>query len=454
MEDMSTHRNLKTEPIKMKDKTVGISHKQAATWLSVLFMGLGQFYNKQWGKGIMFFAVGCASVYYAVLNAITQIYGLITLGTTPSQKVLVKGVTVFKKGDDSILILINGLIFIGVILILIVLYYINVRDARIDGKERDEGKPLSGFLASLKIVYDKHFPLLILLIPGILLLFWNVIPLLFNFLIAFTNYGVKRPPLEIVDWTLATFKTLVTDRKLFGGVVYVAGWTVFFAFCATASCFLGGTFLAIFIEMKGIRFKTFWRMMIIIPFAIPSLVKLLVMANIFNSQFGPVNMMLNSFGMKSIPWLIDGTWARITVLLVNMWGGFATSMILVTGILATINKDLYEAAEVDGAGIIYKFSKITLPILLVATTPYLILSIASDLNNFNAIYLLTGGGPTNYKYDVGYTDIMSTYLYKIANGTGKYSLGAIISIIMFFLVAGFSLYNFRRSNAYRQEDNN
>ncbi|MOA24188.1 Maltose transport system permease protein MalF [compost metagenome] len=177
------------------------------------------------------------------------------------------------------------------------------------------------------------------------------------------------------------------------------------------------------------------------------------MRNMFNGQFGPINQYLRYFGLEAIPWLTDATWARVTVILVNMWVGIPVSMLLIMGVLTTIPKDMYEAAEVDGATGYQKFKIVTLPMILFTTAPTLITSFAGNINNFNVIFLLTNGDPVNGKYqNAGSTDLLVTWLYKLTLQSNRYNMASAIGIIIFLIIASFSIYNYRRTKSFKEED--
>lgn len=148
--------------------------------------------------------------------------------------------------------------------------------------------------------------------------------------------------------------------------------------------------VALLVSQKGIRFKGMWRVILIVPYAVPQLISLLLMRNLFNGQFGPINQYMGYFGLDGLPWLTDPFWAKVTVIIVNMWVGIPVSMLLIMGVLTTIPRDMYEAAEVDGASGYQKFRIVTLPMVLFSTAPTLITQFAGNINNFNAIFLLTG----------------------------------------------------------------
>ncbi|GBF74816.1 putative sugar ABC transporter permease [Paenibacillus sp. 598K] len=175
------------------------------------------------------------------------------------------------------------------------------------------------------------------------------------------------------------------------------------------------------------------------------------MLMLLNGQFGPINQFLAQFGLGGLPWLIDPMWAKVTVIVVNMWVGMPQSFLLVSGMLTTISPELYEAATVEGASRFQRFRVITLPLILFATAPILILQFVGNFNNFNVIYLLTEGGPVNGAYQfAGHTDLLITWLYKLTLNNNVYNMASAIGIFIF--IAGLSLWNYRRTASFKDEE--
>lgn len=430
-------------------------HRVRAAWMSALFMGLGQMYNRQIGKGLAFFFIGAMGIYASVSRFGSAIRGLVTLGDSPRGLRQIDGVYQAVEGDHSIFLMVEGLIGLLAVLIFLLFYYLNIRDAWQTGRLRDSGGKPERFSETLSQLSERHFPYLILLLPSVAILFLTVLPLLFSVLIAFTNYAAPNlPPAQLVDWTgLDTFKQLLTLRTWSRTFFGVLAWTAVWAVLATATTYLGGIIVAVLIEQKDVRFKKFWRTMLIIPFAIPNLVSLLVFRNLFNGEFGPINQYLAYFGLQGIPWLTDPFWAKVTVLLVNMWLGIPVTMILVSGVLTTIPRELYEAAEADGAKPFQTFRLITLPMVFFSTAPVLIMQFAANINNFNVIFLLTDGNPVNPNYQyAGSTDLLVTWLYKLTLNNRQYNVSSAIGILIFVIIASLSIYNYRKTRSFREED--
>ncbi|MEK5161907.1 sugar ABC transporter permease [Paenibacillus sp. FSL R5-0527] len=427
-------------------------HKRNASVLSIVCMGLGQLYNRQYIKGLLFLAVEALGLAYLIKNLGTAIWGIITLGEVP--RMLVKGKWV--DGDHSIFIMIQSLITLLFLAVFIIVYILNVKDARNIGQERERGKKPNNFNQSVRYVLDYKFAVAFLSIPAAGILFFTVMPIIFMVMLAFTNYSAPKhiPPAMLVDWVgFGTFKELVVLKTWSHTFYGVLTWTIIWAVLSTITTYFGGLLVALLINQKGIRFKGLWRTILILPYAVPQLISLLVMKNMFNGQFGPINQYLGYFGLGGLPWLTDPFWAKVTVIVVNMWVGIPVSMLLILGVLTTIPKDLYEAAEVDGATGFQKFKIVTLPMILFTTAPTLIAQFAGNINNFNAIFLLTGGDPVkgDYQY-AGATDLLVTWLYKLTLNQNKYNMASAIGIIIFVIIASFSIYNYRRTKSFKEED--
>ncbi|WP_028612484.1 carbohydrate ABC transporter permease [Paenibacillus harenae] len=431
-------------------------HRSTAAILSVLFMGLGQLYNRQFMKGLILIAVEAAALVYFIPNLGKALWGVVTLGEKTQGLEKVGRIMVRVDGDHSVNLLISGLITLLVLAVFIIIYVMNIRDAYRNGKLRDQGVAAPDFQKTWAHVTDKNFPHLMLAIPALGVLFLTIMPIIFMIMLAFTNYASPNhiPPKSLVDWvgfeTFANLLTLKTWSRTFFGVF---SWTIIWAVIATVTTYFGGMLVALLIESKGVRFKKLWRTLFIIPYAIPQLISLLVMRNLFNGQFGPVNQYLGYFGLGKLPWLTDPFWAKVTVILVNMWVGIPVSMVLILGVLTAIPKDLYEAADVDGATGFQKFKIITVPFILFSTAPILIMQFAGNINNFNVIFLLTNGDPVKGDYQfAGSTDLLVTWLYKLTLNNSQFNMASAIGIVIFLIVASFSIWNYRRSRSFKEED--
>jgi arabinogalactan oligomer/maltooligosaccharide transport system permease protein len=224
-------------------------------------------------------------------------------------------------------------------------------------------------------------------------------------------------------------------------------WTFVFATSVVFLSFALGLLLAVALNKPGLRFQRTYRVLLVIPYAVPAFLSLLVWQGLLNDDFGVVNRIFHT----DIPWLFDPWWARVSVIFVSVWLTVPYFFLVSLGALQSIPRELLEAARVDGGGAWQVFRKVTLPLLLVAVAPLMIASFAFNFNNFNNIYLLTQGGPAMGDSPIaGATDILISYTYKIAFTAGKgqdYGLATAIGILIFFVVATISAVSFSRTKA-------
>lgn len=460
--------------------------------LSAFIWGLGQIKNKQWVKGLvfLFFQLLLLSIelfsgkYFAYLMGnldkfdirdtgvfVKGIWGVVTLGTRAD----VYSDIYFIAGDRSNRLLINGLIASLIFVIFIGIYIYNIRDAHKAAIEYERTGKVKNARENLKELWENSFEYIVLLPAFILMLFFSIMPIIFGLMVAFTNYGGKH--LLLFDWVgFDNFARLANFGQQGSGWGYtfiqVSLWTIIFAVFATGTSFFGGLIQAIVINNDRVIARKVWRTIIILPWAIPQLVLLLVFNNFFNSQFGLLNNYLREWGLMSffqdigltnatgmIGWFDDQSkpWlARTTVILVNMILGTPYFMALMTGVMTSIDKEMYEAADMDGATSSQKFWRITLPIVLYMTAPLLIMAFAFNLNNFGIIYFMTGGGPGNIHFagNAGSTDILISWIYKLTTDVANpmYNMASVFSILIFIVIGSFSAYNFTKTKAFKEED--
>ena len=264
-----------------------------------------------------------------------------------------------------------------------------------------------------------------------------------NFVAESNSEEVLMPGWRAPVW-FENYANLVTDPQVRGPLVSVFIWTISFAFITVLTQFAFGLLLALALDKK-LRGRRIYRTVLILPYAVPSIMSILIWAGMFNTEFGAINALLGT----DIAWFRDGNFAKFAVLLVNLWLGFPYFYLVSSGALQAIPTELGEAASIDGARPFQVFRMITLPLLLKILTPLLIASFAFNFNNFNLIYLLTGGGPRNdLEGEVaGATDILISYTFRIAFGAETQNLGlaSAISVVIFILVAVISLYGIRKS---------
>ena len=432
----------------------------AVTKLSCIIFGLGNILNKQIARGLIFLAIEIAYICYMISFGISAIGNFITLGTREQGSVYndALGIYEYTAGDNSMLFLLYGVITIILTLAIIFLAYISMKSAYCTQLRKERGMQIPGFLDDLRSIREENLHVAMMTLPVIGILVFTIIPLVFMILIAFTSYDHEhQPPGNLFSWVgLENFRTMLTQGSKLAATFWpVLGWTLVWAVCATFSCYILGLLLALLINRKGTRFKGFWRFMFVLSVAVPQFVTLLSMRTIFNAN-GPVNVLLRQMGILSttgsVPFFTDPTIAKITIICINIWIGVPFTMLSTTGILQNIPAELYEAAKIDGANAPTIFRKITLPYMVFIMTPSLITSFTGNINNFNVIYLLSGGGPDTLDYYyAGKTDLLVTWLYRLTITQKDYNLGAVIGILVFVILATLSLITYRRTGSYKDE---
>lgn len=254
---------------------------------------------------------------------------------------------------------------------------------------------------------------------------------------------------------LANFVRLVANRSIAGPFLRVFLWTFAWAAGSVALTFALGLALALALNDPRLRFKEFYRSVLILPYAIPGFVSALIWRGMFNTEFGQVNRIVEALFGVQVPWLQDPFWAKVALLIVNLWLGFPYMMIVCLGALQSISPELYEAAYCDGATWRQQLKEITLPILMMSVGPLLVSSFAFNFNNFTVIYLVTRGRPPIPGADTpaGATDILISYTYRLAFEGGRgadYGLAAAVSLIIFLIVGTITWLNFRFTRALEE----
>ncbi len=245
---------------------------------------------------------------------------------------------------------------------------------------------------------------------------------------------------------LDNYKRIFTDQRISSDFLRILVWTLLFATLSVGTTFLLGLGLASTLSDPRLRGQKIYRAILILPYAIPGFISLLLWASFFNRDFGLIN---NTLGLD-IQWFGDATMAKVAVLLTNLWMGFPYMFLVCTGALTSIPEDLKEAAAIDGASGFAGFRRVTFPLLLVAVAPLLVSSFAFNFNNYNAIYLLTEGGPfTPENPTAGGTDILISYILRLAFGAGGAEIGfaSAVSVVLFVLTGVIAAIQFRATRA-------
>jgi len=471
--------------------------------LSLILFGAGYFRRKQYIKGIIVTALQVfVFVFYPIaLWPYLSKFG--TLGTVKREAVF--NIQTMQNEvndyDHSFMILLFGLVGIVVIVAMFAFWIKNLHAVRqlqvIDEKYKENqreirrleqemkesgaedpetarriqvleagAKKVNRFSDDIRELLNKKFHITLLTLPSLGVVLFTIIPLLVMLCVAFTNYDqTHMVPTNLFTWVgFNNFKTLFTHSQTitfgysFGKVLT---WTLIWAFFATFTNFFFGIFLAMFINNKKTRLKRMWRTLFIITIAVPQFVSLLLVRNFF-ANTGIVNTLCASFGITDflkqigllsqsyayIPFLTDPVWAKVMIILINMWIGIPYLMLIATGILMNIPADILESARIDGANKLQSFRKITLPYILFVTAPYIVTSITQNINNFNVIYLLTNDvfvtkDQMLANSNAQEVDLLITWLYRLTQNYYNYKMASVIGIVIFIITAVFTVLAFR-----------
>ena len=444
------------------------------TKLSHLIFGAGNFYHKQYVKGFLFLLVQAAILFVMIFCP--------SINNTPYGWKALKNLTLkytsmggefdpvtgqFTTGSDCKLMVLFGFVTIALIIVYFFVWNLNIQSSYKADLDREVGKKPSTFKDDLKELLDGRFHILMLTPTCIAATVFTIVPTVFMISLAFTTYNtpdMNDIGTNLFNWNgFQNFVSVFTGEGSLGFEIKnrflpVLGWTFIWAIFATLTCYFGGIILALLINKKGLNGKKIFRTIFILTIAVPQFISLLAVRNLLG-EYGPFNAMLMNAGITQAPIGFLGlhasdseALAKVMVIIVNMWVGIPYTMLMTSGILMNIPADLYEAARVDGASTVKMFLKITLPYVIFVTTPYLISSFIGNINSFNSIFLLTGGGPTYTGYQAGGTDLLVTWLYKVTIDQGMYNTGAVIGIFTFLITATITLVTYRRSKAYNEED--
>ena len=428
----------------------------SAEKLTFFIMGLNQLKHKQFAKGAMFLALEVAFLGWLIFSGISALSLMTTLGpnkemTTGLDK---DGILVTIQPDNSVIILLWGVLAFLIIAAFIVLFIQNYKSNKHLVYLKQTGQHVPTNKEELASLLDSNLHKTLMAVPLLGVFLFTILPTLYMITMAFTNYNKEHA--IAFSWTGFTSFGQILSGNLAGTFFPVLIWTLIWAVLATVTTFLGGVLLAMLIESKGIKGKGMWRTIFVIVFAVPQFVTLLLMAQFLNTQ-GALNNLLMDWHIISEPIKFITTdsnaWvSRATVIVVNMWIGIPVSMLTSTAIIQNLPQDQIEAARIDGANSFKIFKSITFPQILFVMTPALIQQFIGNINNFNVIYLLTGGWPMNANYNsAGETDLLVTWLYKLVFGqTQQYNVAAALGILIFIVNASISLVAYRRTNAFKE----
>lgn len=440
-----------TEETKLEYSKEDKKRINKATWFSAI-PGLGQFYNGQILKGIVFLGVFLLFIAELIGFGIGALEGFVTLGTTPRE-------------DHSLFLLIEGVLQILITVVFLVFYAAQIYDANKVAKIHVVNPENVNRSAKeiINNIFDAGFPYLLTVPAYLIMLFTIIFPVVVTLFLAFTNYNFYNiPPANLIDWTgLETFASIFTLSSYRDTFMSVLSWTVIWTVAATTLQLIIGIFTAIVMNQPFIKGKRFFGVILLLPWAVPAFITILTFSNMFNPSIGAINEQVIPFINSIVPfleipalsWKTDPFWTKAAIIMIQGWLGYPYIYVLVTGILQSIPDDWYEAASIDGGTGLQKFRYITLPHIFAVAAPIFVTQYTGNFNNFNMIYLFNEGGPGSVGSGAGSTDILISWIYKLTTGQSpQYNVAAAVTIIISIVVITISMIIFSRSRAFQMED--
>lgn len=433
--------NLQTIPV----ETMG--QRPWRAWVSFLVPGLGQVLNGQPIKAILFF-LGTLFIY---LMAIPY-----ALGYGNYQGEGVGGLVNLAVGgarlDRSLYFMIEGVIAIFLLLFALAIFYFSFKDVRRVEKSHIQGKRPNNWSIVKHKIFDEGFPYTVTLPSAVLITFIVLVPVVTVFLLSFA--GMDPQNQSKFGWVgLQNYISLIQGSGLAGSLFWrILVWTLIWTFGATTLSIITGFFLALLINNDRIIGKGLFKTIYILPWAIPGFISILFFSIMF-SPGGYLSTILNDLVGTEIFVKSNTFWTRSVLIAMKVWLGSSYIFLLSLGVLQSIPKDLYEAAEIDGASPWQKLIKITVPLVLFQTAPLLVGQYTFNFNDFSAIFLFNQGGPFNtslYGNLAGSSDILISYIYKLTIDNAFQSIGAAIAILISFALMFFAYIGLIRSKAFKE----
>ena len=424
-------------------KNFGVAFAKGDIWvkLSAVIMGAGYFARKQIVNGLIMLIVEAAFVLMCVGYAAPNLAKFGTLGTVKFEQVFdpLTMQTTTNNYDNSFQILLNSVVALFIILIFVLFYIHNIKTVYKLQQMKENGEHINTFKEDMKALFNEKFHITLLTLPTIGVVIMNILPILILIAVAFTNYDQQHlPPNSLFTWVgFKNFASLFSNSMTvtFGySFRKVLGWTLVWAVMATFTTFIGGILLAKAINSKTTKLPKMWRTLFIISIAVPQFVTLLLVRNFF-ADSGIVNTICSNIGITDmlkhaglvgehltyIPFLTDPHWAKVMIILINIWVGVPYQMLIATGVLMNI--------PIQGPALITDFVK--------------------NINNFNVIYLLTQDVFVTQNQALANShakevDLLVTWLFRLTNEYYDYKMASVIGIIVFIICAAFTLISFSR----------
>lgn len=417
------------------------------SWITFLIPGLAQLINKQYMKSIIMFI---ATIYIYIL-AVPYALGY---GNYKGEGIA--GLVSLAAGggrlDRSIIFMIEGIIAIFLILIGIFLIYLCFKDANKIENDTIKGTRCRNWVETKQILFEEGFPYLVLSPAAIVTIFIVCIPVVTTILLAFTGMGPDTQ--AKFGWEgLKNYKMIFLGQGMVGSIFWrILGWTIIWTIGATTLAIALGFILAIVLNNDRIKGKVLFRSIYLLPWAVPAFISILFFSILAADGGTVVNSLKNIFGsnfsIKNDTFII-----RITLICIQAWLGSAYIFLLSTGVLQSINAELYEAADIDGATSFNKLTKITVPLVLFQTAPLLVGQYTFNFNNYSIIALFNNGGPfnpTKYGNLAGSSDLLISYIFKLTMNNKYQAIGATITVIISIVLMIIAYIGYKNTDAFKR----
>ncbi len=416
--------------------------------ITILIPGIGQLLNKQALKAILFAFATLFIYLIAIPYALgfgnyqgSGISGLISLAEGG------------KKVDKSLIFMIEGIVAIFLLAFAAALMMLSYFDVKKVEKDAIKGIRPRNWFESYSKVGQEGFPYIVSLPALVVTVFIVIVPITTAIMLSFTGMDPKHQ--SKFTWIgIENYKLIATGSGLAGSVFWsILGWTLIWTVCATSLAIFVGFMLAIIANNDRIKGKTFFRVVYLLPWAVPAFITIMFFSIMFSQQ-GTITTLLNDIFNVQLTAKTDPFYSRVVLILLQTWLGSSYVFLLSTGVLQAIPGDLYEAAQIDGATEWQKLKRITIPIVLFQTAPLLVGQYTFNFNNFSIIYLFNGGGPFNpskYGNLAGSTDLLISYIYKLTMENQYQSIGAAITIVISLGLMLFAFIGFKNSKAFKEE---
>lgn len=433
----------------MKPKAVQPNEVKKAMRLSFI-PGLGQFYNGQPFKGVIFLGLTIIFISQMAVSGVQALTGLVTLGSVPIE-------------NHSLFLMIEGTLQLIITVLFLVFYSINLMDAKRVATMKSNGEKINRTAKEIIAnMLDHGFPYLLTFPAYFAMIFTIIFPVLVTIFMAFTNYDFYHiPPASLIDWVgFKNFFSIFFLSSYRATFMAVFSWTVIWTLLSSTLAIVLGVFTAVIANQSFIKGKRFFGVIFLLPWAVPAFITIMSFSNMFNDSIGAINTqvipLLNHLpfiDIGAIAWKTDPFWTKVAIILIQGWLGFPYIYVMTTGILQSIPGELYEAAKIDGANAIQRFKQITMPMILFVAAPIFVTQYTGNFNNFSMIYLFNEGGPGSVGGGAGSTDILISWIYKLTTGNSpQYSVAAAVTLLISALIITVSLIIFKKTNAFNMED--